>query len=145
MRLNSAYRFHSEFSVTPYFALFLKKSSSRLIREAVFIGKNLDFQKLPILSRVCCVLDIRRREVTSTKKKLAKVVTGFASIILFVAVLLLCGSIPSGAVASDFQSITNMTRAVGSLLDMTMFELGITSVITFAASVCVIILADRIK
>ena len=90
------------------------------------------------------MLDIRRREATSTKKKLAKVVTGFASIILFVAALLLCGSIPSGADTS-FQSITNMTRAVGSLLDMTMFELGITSVITIAASVCVITLADRIK
>ena len=91
------------------------------------------------------MLDIRRREVTSTKKKLAKVVTGFASIILFVALMLLCGSIPFGADTGRFQWMTNMTRAVGSLLDMTMFELGITSVITFAASVCVIILADRIK
>ena len=91
------------------------------------------------------MLDIRRREVTSTKKKLAKVVTGFASIILFVALMLLCGSIPFGADTGRFQWMTNMTRAVGSLLDMTMFELGITSVITIAASVCVITLADRIK
>ena len=91
------------------------------------------------------MLDIRRREVISTKKKFAKVVTGFASIILFVALMLLCGSIPFGADTGRFQWMTNMTRAVGSLLDMTMFELGITSVITIAASVCVITLADRIK
>ena len=90
------------------------------------------------------MLDIRRREATSTKKKLAKVVIGFASIILFVALILLCGSIPFGD-TGRFQWMTNMTRAVGSLLDMTMFELGITSVITIAASVCVITLADRIK
>ena len=120
------------------FSLFLKISSSHLIREAVFIGKNLDCQKLPISSRVCCVLDIRRREVTSTKKKLAKVVIGFASIILLVAVMLLLNSFPSW-----FQ--VGITRDTTFLLGLTTGELVISSIITMAASVCVIILAQRIK
>ena len=88
------------------------------------------------------MLDIRRREATSTKKKLAKVVTGFASIILFVAVLLLIGLMPG---ETHFKALGRFTSVVGSLLDMTKFGLGITSVITIAASACVITLADRIK
>ena len=124
------------------FSLFLKISSSHLIREADFIGKNLDCQKLPISSRVCCVLDIRRREVISTKKKFAKVVTGFASIILFVALLLLIGLMPG---ETHFKALGRFASVVGSLLDMSKFGLGITSVITIAASACVITLADRIK
>ena len=89
------------------------------------------------------MLDIRRREVISTKKKLAKVVTGFASIILFVAVLLLIGVMPGETIF--FKALGRFASVVGSLLDMSKFGLGITSVITIAASACVITLADRIK
>ena len=84
------------------------------------------------------MLDIRRREVTSTKKKLAKVVIGFASIILLVAVMLLLNSFPSW-----FQ--VGITRDTTFLLGLTTGELVISSIITMAASVCVIILAQRIK
>jgi len=88
------------------------------------------------------VLDIRRREVTSTKKKLAIIVAGLFTIIFFVASVLLIGSL-TGEIF--FKGLDRFARTVGSLLDMTKFELGITSVITMAASFCVIILAQRIK
>jgi len=91
------------------------------------------------------VLDIRRREATSTKKKLANFVIGLASTIIFVAFLLLISAMSDALGLDRYRLGAAMSRDVASLLEITVFKLVSGSVITMVVSGCVIILAQRIK